>query len=107
MKPLLAIPLEAGNSLVVEVDEEPGIVRSARPGELIATASQTFESALVKVKPAAEALLATFRNLAESPDEITVDFGMKVTAEAGLVIAQGGAEANFVVKLAWRRPSVP
>jgi hypothetical protein len=107
MKPLLAIPLEAGNSLVVEVDEEPGIVRSARPGELMATASQTFESALVKVKPAAEALLATFRNLAESPDEITVDFGMKVTAEAGLVIAQGGAEANFAVKLAWRRPSVP
>jgi len=56
MKRLIEFPLQDGGSIVVEVDEpasEGGVTRAARPGEIAARASQTFEAALERIQPAA------------------------------------------------------
>lgn len=107
MKHLIEFPLENGNSILVEVDEpapEGGVVRAARPGEIAVKAGQTFESALERVKSAAVAIIAKLRGLADPPDEVEVEFGIKLSADAGAFVASTGAEANYTVTLTWKRP---
>ena len=105
MKRLIEYPLKDGSSIVVEVDEpvEGGVERVARPGEMIEKAKQNFETVLEMIKPTAAAIITTLRDLSESPDEIGVEFGIKLSAASGVVLASAGAEANYKVTLKWIR----
>jgi hypothetical protein len=100
---ILELPLEDGQTVKVEVDARTGIVPSARPGEVVAKASESFQSALERLAPVTEAILARFRNLAARPTEVDIEFGIKLSAGAGVVIAHTGAEANFKVTVQWRQ----
>jgi hypothetical protein len=105
---LIAFPTEDGQVIVVEVEEEPGpgTVRASRPGEVAERAQESFESALGSVRSAAEAMLDKLSELSERPDEVSVKFGVKLSAQAGAFIASTDAKANFVVTLTWaRKPS--
>jgi hypothetical protein len=105
MKQWIEFPLEDGGSIMVEADvpEEAGIVPAARGEEVVQRAQQTFEVALEKVRPAAQAIIKKLRTLHDAPDEITVEFGLKLSAEAGAIIAAGGVEANYKVALRWKK----
>jgi hypothetical protein len=103
MKQLLEFSLESGGSIVVEVDQDvAGTVLAARPGEIAAQVKESFESALAPVTPAAEALIARLSGLSERPDEVTVEFGIKLTGTLNAIIASSAGEANISVKLTWR-----
>ena len=104
MKRLVEFELEEGGTIFVEVDmpEEPGMVPAAR-GEVVQRAQQTFEAALEKIRPAAQAIIRKLRGLHDPPDEIEVEFGLKMSAEAGAMVAAAGVEANYKVTLTWRR----
>jgi hypothetical protein len=106
---LLELPLQDGGSVHVEVlGDEPvvdGLVPAAR-GQALATAAAaelSFEQALDRIRPAADALIGRLRTLATRPDEVEVSFGLRMSAKAGAVIAVSGAEANFTVALRWTR----
>jgi hypothetical protein len=106
VKRLVEFPLEAGGSILVEVEEvepEGGLERVSRPGEVAEKARQTFEAALETVKPAAQAIIAKVRSLSDLPDEVQIEFGLKMTAQAGAVVASAGMEANYKVTLTWKR----
>jgi hypothetical protein len=105
VKRLIEFPLEDGTSMAVEVDEPgtEGMVRAARPGEITEKATQTFEAALERLKPAAAAIISQLRGVSDPPEQIGVEFGVKLSAGAGAVIASAGAEANYKVTLTWRR----
>jgi hypothetical protein len=107
VKSLIEFPLEEGGSIVVEVDEpapEGSVVRAARPGEVAAKAGQTFEAALERIKPVAGTIIAKLRDLHDPPDEAVVEFGLKMSGQAGsVVVASVGAEAHYKVTLTWRR----
>lgn len=109
MKRLIEFPLENGDSILVEVDEaeEGTLVKAALTSEVVAKAQQTFEQALEKVKPASSAIIKKLRNLSDPPDEITVAFGLKLSAEAGAVVASASADANYTVTLKWKKKSSP
>ena len=76
MKRLVEFPLADGTSILVEVDEPEaeGIVRAARPGEVAERATQTFEAALEKIKPAAAAIISQLREVRDPPDQVGVEF---------------------------------
>jgi hypothetical protein len=102
MKRLVEFPLEDGTSLIVEVDEpETGGVVKASRGDVLERAHQTMEKSLEKVKPAAQFILTQLRKLHETPDEIEVSFGLKLSAELGVVLAAASLEANYSVTLKW------
>jgi hypothetical protein len=106
MKRLIEFPLQDGSSMIVEVDkpETPGsVTRAARPGEAIEKAKQTLDDALDKVTPAAQAVVSKLRGLHDEPDEIAVEFGIKLSAAAGAFIASAGVEANYKVTLKWTK----
>ena len=103
MKRLIEFPLEDGTSLLVEVDEseEEGLTRVSRrdPG-IIERAQQTLEQSLDRVRPAAQYIIEKLRALSDSPDEIEVQFGLKLNAGSGVILS-AGAEANYTVRLKW------
>ncbi|MEJ5241755.1 MAG: CU044_2847 family protein [Anaerolineales bacterium] len=104
MKQLIEFPLEDGTSILVETEvaEGSGMVRVSREG-VPEKARQTFEAALEKIRPAAQVIIQKLRALHDAPDEITVEFGLKMSAEAGAIVAAGGLEANYKVTLKWKR----
>lgn len=107
MKRLLEFTLEDGNTIWVEVDEPEtpgGAARVSRNDQkTVEKANQSFETALDKVKPTANAVIAKLRSLVDAPDEISVEFGLKFSAEAGVVLASAGIEANYKVTLKWQK----
>jgi len=106
VKRLLEFPLEEGGSIMVEVDQpepEGRLVRGGLPGEIAVKAGQTFEFALERIKPAAGAIIAKLRALGDPPDQVGVEFGLKLSMEAGAFVASTGTEANFKVTLTWKR----
>jgi hypothetical protein len=107
MKQLVEFALADDEVILVEVDA-PTLARAtmrglAEPQAMVEKAKISFEQALDKLKPAADAIISKLRNLTERPDEISVEFGIKLSAAAGAVITSASVEANFVVKLLWRQ----
>jgi hypothetical protein len=94
-----------GTTVIVEVEvpDEAGYERAARPGDLAVQAGQSFEQALEKVRPIAQAVLSKLRSVGEALDEVAVEFGLKLDGKWGVIVASGGVEANFKVALKWKR----
>jgi hypothetical protein len=96
--------LASGGSVVAEMDEIPGVSRAGRQDALI-TAQRTLEGALTEVRDAAAATIAQFQDMARKPDEVEIEFGVKLNAEAGAIIARTGMEGHFQVTVRWSRES--
>ncbi|NUR59204.1 MAG: hypothetical protein HOV87_11105 [Catenulispora sp.] len=94
--------------IVVEVDVHDSGYQSVRPkpGEVVDVAGR-FEDALASARSAAVSALQTFRHKALDADEIALEFGVKLTASAGAVIAKAATEAAITVKLKWSRSDAP
>ncbi|MBB4705241.1 CU044_2847 family protein [Sphaerisporangium siamense] len=102
MSELMRMPLSGGGHVIVELPEDtPGVRRASRPGERIEAAVTSLQSALQPIREAAEAALDTFR--AAGPDEVEIELGVKLNAEAGALIAKSSAEGHLTVKLVWHR----
>ncbi|MGY3678273.1 CU044_2847 family protein [Streptomyces sp. TE33382] len=87
-----------------EVDES--LVRVGRGGRSIARAERSLGQMLDTVRPVAESFVGRFSGLANAPDEITLEFGVSLSAEADVVIASTATAANFSVSLTWNRNAV-
>jgi hypothetical protein len=108
MGQLVEFPLEAGGSVLVDVTghHTGPVTRSLKGTEVVERARQTFEEAVGRVQPAVEGVITQLRSLAEVPDEVHVEFGLDLHAEAGAFIAAVSTTANFTVALTWRRDPV-
>ena len=91
--------------IVVEIDSsEPGFQSiSRKPGEAIYDVQGRFDDALESVRDAAVSALKKFRDEILHPDSVEIEFGFKLNAEAGAVIAKTSAEGHLTIKLAWSR----
>jgi hypothetical protein len=49
----------------------------------------------------AERVTSATRDLARRPDEIEVEFGLKLDAAGGALLARAGVEAHLTVTLKW------
>lgn len=106
MKHIIQFPLDNDGVILVEVDEpelQDGVGRVARSGEIVEKATQTFDSAIDNIRPVAATIISKLRDLSTPPDEVEVQFGVKLNAAAGAVLASTGAEANFQISLTWKR----
>lgn len=112
MTELVEYTLADGHKVVIEVDEPEGtegLARATRKrGDNVIEASQRFEDAMDVVRPTTEVIHQKLQSFAQAPDEITVEFGLKLTLQAGAVIASASTEGNFTVSVLWKKdgPSV-
>ncbi len=103
MSEVIEFRLESGESVYVAAEDGAGA--SPRPvmrgDRVLKQASDTFEAALERVKPAARAVVKAFRELNE-PDEIGLEFGLQFKTEANVFVLTGEANAAFKLSLKWK-----
>jgi hypothetical protein len=101
MDGLVEFTTEEGALVVVEGVEDESGARLVSRGDGPARAARTFEGALGGVRAAAESALRVFRDGTLRPDAVELEFGVKLSAESGAVIAKGAAEGHLIVRLSW------
>jgi hypothetical protein len=101
---LISVPLETGGSIIVEAPDElapVGVVRAAKPGEVVKEAGETLEAALDRtLVPVVRAVMSRLETVA--PQGVEVTLGLKLSAEAGVILSKVAGEASLQVKLTWR-----
>ncbi|MEU5164664.1 CU044_2847 family protein [Streptomyces sp. NPDC020875] len=98
-------PPEAAGVVRVQIEEAAeGLVQVARPGQVVARATRSLDEMLAGIRPVAENFVDGFRDMARRPDEIGIEFGLSLSAEADVVISRTTGQANFKVTLTWRNP---
>lgn len=103
MTELMRFDLGGGGSVLVEVnEEEPGIQLAARDARgQIETAAASLGAGLSGVRDAAAEALRQFRSMDVRPDEVEIEFGVRLNAEAGAVIAKSSVEGHLQIRLTW------
>ena len=101
-----------GATILVEFDDlrRTGVQQVSRgpggiPEELAGKSARALDSAMGTIQSMAHRVTETVRKMkvAERPDKVAVEFGLKLDAEAGAYIAKASAEAGFKVTLTWER----
>jgi hypothetical protein len=108
-KRLVEFPLAGGGTVLVQVDDDPApqgeVTRGwgGRDQGVVQQAQQSFEQAVSRVQPAIQGLLQQLRSLAETPEEVQVEFGLQLSAEVGAFVAGASTTGNFKVSMTWKR----
>jgi hypothetical protein len=110
MKRLMEFPSESGGPILVEV-EDVGLGGETRRGlstsAVVERAQTSFEDALERARPMASSLVGKLRAIGDTadnpPDEVQVEFGIVLNAEAGAILASASAGANYKVTMTWTR----
>jgi hypothetical protein len=89
----------------VSMEEGNGFEEASGLGEEIAKKAASIEVAFNHVKPIAEAFLKKAKGISQKPDEISLNFGLKLNAQAGVIVSSSAVEANFTVTLKWKKDS--
>lgn len=105
---LVAFPLADGGTVLVQVDDAPargGVTRGwgERDQRVVQQAQHSFEQAVSRVQPAIQGLIRELRSLAETPEEIQVEFGVQLSADVGAFVAGVSTSGNFRVSMTWQR----
>jgi hypothetical protein len=110
MKRLVEFPSNSGEPILVEV-EGVGHSGETRRGlstsTVVERARTSFEDALEKARPMTTSLVEKLRVIGDAagspPDEVQVEFGIVLNAEAGAILASASAGANYKVTMTWKR----
>ena len=107
MKRIISMPLQAGGTVELEIEDSATgpVMRGGAPPPVIDKAAGSFEAALARVKPVAVAVVEQFADAVRGTTSVTVKFGLKFNAEAGVIIGSVGSEANFEVEVKWAHDS--
>jgi Trypsin-co-occurring domain 1 len=105
MEGVVEFRLEQGGYVLVE-----GASLGAMPGtrgvidSIKEQAEETFETAIARVRPVAQSVIEQLRQLAQPPQEVTVEFGLQLSGQAGVIITSTEASSHFRIALVWRKP---
>jgi hypothetical protein len=110
MSDLVEFPVAGGGTVLVAATRpahsDATVFRGGGPREVIVRSAETLQAAIAGLMPAAQALVDTFLELPRRPDEMSVSFGIELSAEAGAIIASTTASANFAVTISWKATAV-
>jgi hypothetical protein len=107
----MEVPLddaEGAAVVLVEADrsEIPGglTLASPDPGQAAARAARSLSASLEQLEP----VLKTVKDklVASAPEHFTVEFGLKLGGEAGIIWAKGTAEVNLKITMTWDRDAL-
>ncbi|EEP75010.1 hypothetical protein MCAG_05337 [Micromonospora sp. ATCC 39149] len=103
MSEVVEFALDGGGTVLVAVDETPGIAPASAADDVLRRAGVSFNKAIGQARDAASAALTEFRSMVDRPDEVEISFGIQLTAEAGALIARTGVQGQLQVTVRWQR----
>ncbi len=95
--------LADGGKVAVEVRSSPAEEEriAASRDEVVEETGRKFSDALRGVEAATKEILSGFAAALE-PEELELEFGLKFSAKAGIVLASTDAEATLTMKAVWK-----
>lgn len=104
---VLSVPIGDGSDGWLDVEaaleeQSDGVQLAAGPGRLARVTSYSLSSALKNVVPTIDAVLSRVRESRLAPDEVSLEFGLKIGGEHGMILTKGTAEANMKLTVKWR-----
>ncbi len=66
-------------------------------------AKNAYNQTLDTIRACANGVVDTIQNLEALPSAASINFAIKIDAEAGPMIAKSGSEAHFTVSLNWKQ----
>lgn len=106
-KKLVEYEVEPGKYIFIEVEEtetERGRSPVSTKPKLPEGTVRQFDEALDEVIPIADKIFQRFdKALRNKPNNVMVEFGIKMNTQVGAVVAAAGMEANFKISLSWNK----
>ena len=92
--------------MLVEFAPQPGVRGIGRLSttDLAKKSAEAVEAAMGTIKAMARRISALREEMPHEFTRIEIDFGIKLDAEAGALLAKAGGEASLNVTLTWERP---
>ena len=98
---------EGNVPILVEFAPQPGVrsvgIGLTDPQELAEKSAKALKHAMGVIRTMADNVAETIDKISDRPSEVSVEFGLKMDAEAGAYIAKAGVEAGFTVTLTWKQ----
>lgn len=106
MSELLRLDSGEGGTVLVEVADDSGgpVTRGGRARTAVLDAGESLERVVGQLGPVVKGIVSELQAAADWPDEIEIEFAIKVSADANLIIARTGGETNFRITLRRSRP---
>lgn len=101
---------EQGGAVLVEVAEPAAggpVTRGGRPAAMISDAGESLEQVLGRIGPVVQGVVSKLRESADWPEQVEVEFAVKISADSNVIIARAGGEANFRVLMRWSKGQAP
>jgi len=88
----------------IELSEKPKRGGTTRSGNSSKDKKviKKFENAVKVVKEIGDSIISTVKEIKNSPDEISVEVGVKFSAELGAFVAKSSAEGTLKLNLTWK-----
>lgn len=107
-KNLIRYRLDDNTEAVFETEDisdgsEELMSRGERDENEIPEAKQPFRAVVQQIRPVAETVLGALEGF-NRPQEINLEFGVKLGGKAGIVFASAESECNFKIGLKWTNP---
>jgi len=83
------------------------VVKASSHRELAEKAQGAFSYIITTARSIAIEFGNNFGQLNNPPDEVKFAFGIKINANADIVIAKAGAESQFSVSMTWKQRASP
>lgn len=83
----------------------PGFTRSATSPTNVSGAdnADAFDQLLQTIRGCANGVVDTLQTMAQTPSAASVDFSVKVDAEAGALVSKTRDEGQFKISLSWKQ----
>jgi hypothetical protein len=106
MTEMIRFSAPGGATVLVEAEEESyGVERVARGSDGVLQAGKRLEDALTTARATVLAALKAMGGLGF--EQLSLEFGLKLSAEAGAVIAKTAGEAHLTITASWGREATP
>ena len=102
----MSVPtIDEDTPMLVEFAPQPGVRGIGRlsPADLANKSAEAVEAAMGTIKAMARRISALRAEMPHEFTRIEIDFGIKLDAEAGALLAKAGGEASLNVTLTWER----
>jgi hypothetical protein len=92
---------DGGVVYVETADAERPLTRGGAMASNVIEAGQSLEQVVGRIGPIVQSMVSEIRSSGAWPDEVEIEFAVKISADSNLVIAKAGGEANFRIALRW------
>lgn len=83
-----------------------GSLNESANRDIIQDTKDSFDKALKPLKEVSNSIISCIKEISDSPKEVEVEFSLKFTARAGIILTSLDSEAHLKIVLKWQNEKV-